>query len=469
MLLHGECDVALAESADAALARIAEARPDLILLDLVMPGRSGLELLEELRQQGEPPPVIVLTATKTITTAVEAMKLGAADYVTKPFEVDALRIKIRNLLQHRALEERVAELTEELEERSRLGALIGRSEAMRARVPHHRARRPLPGERADQRRERHRQGAGGAGHPRAAGRAAARALRGDQLRGDPRDADGERAVRPRARLPSPTRPSGASASFEQASGGTLFLDEIAELPPAVQAKLLRALQERSIERVGGRDPIAVDARFVAATNRDLAARGGRRALPPGSLLPDPRGADRAAAAARAPRGRAAAGRGVPRAERGRGRGPAPPPDARGAGRPRAPRLARQRARAPERHRARGRALRRHDDRPRGSARGRGPGDAHRVAARCGARRPAGTGGGDRALRAGAAARGPRALRREPDARRRHARDHAPGAEAEDGPLRPLGEGHSQAARAAQRTQPGRQPAWRHSSSRPPAR
>ena len=92
MLLHGECEVATAESADAALARVGEAMPDLILLDLVMPGRSGLELLEELRQLDDPPPVIVLTATKTVTTAVEAMKLGAVDYVTKPFEVDALRI-----------------------------------------------------------------------------------------------------------------------------------------------------------------------------------------------------------------------------------------------------------------------------------------------------------------------------------------------------------------------------------------
>ena len=109
-----------------------------------MPGRSGLELLEELRQHDEPPPVIVLTATKTVTTAVEAMKLGAADYVTKPFEVDALRIKIRNLLEHRALErERVAELT-----RGARGAHAARRADRPQRadapgVPHHRARGAL--------------------------------------------------------------------------------------------------------------------------------------------------------------------------------------------------------------------------------------------------------------------------------------------------------------------------------------
>jgi DNA-binding NtrC family response regulator len=267
MLLHGECEVAVAESADAALARIGEARPDLILLDLVMPGRSGLDLLEELRQRGEPPPVIVLTATKTVTTAVEAMKLGAADYLTKPFEVDALRIKIRNLLQHRALEERVAELTEELEERSRLGALIGRSEPMRRvfrtleRVARSRANVLISGESGTGKelvaRAIHELGPNAAG-PFVAINCAAipEPLMESELFGHERGSFTDATER-------------RIGKFEQASGGTLFLDEIAELPTGVQAKLLRALQERSIERVGGRDAIAVDARFVAATNRDL--------------------------------------------------------------------------------------------------------------------------------------------------------------------------------------------------------
>ncbi len=267
MLLHGECEVAAADSADAALARIAEARPDLILLDLVMPGRSGLELLEELRQQGDPPPVIVLTATKTVTTAVEAMKLGAADYVTKPFEVDALRIKIRNLLEHRALEERVAELTDALEERTRLGALIGRSEPMRRvfRTIERVARSPanvlVSGESGTGKelvaRAIHELGPR-AGGPFVAINCAAipESLMESELFGHERGAFTDASER-------------RIGKFEQASGGTLFLDEIAELRPGVQAKLLRALQERSIERVGGRDSIAVEARFVAATNRDL--------------------------------------------------------------------------------------------------------------------------------------------------------------------------------------------------------
>src|SRR4029453_18747720 len=224
-------------------------------------------LLEELRQQGQPPPVIVLTATKTVTTAVEAMKLGAADYVTKPFEVDALRIKIRTLPEPRALGERVAELTDALEERARLGALIGRSEPMRRvfRTIERVARSPanvlVSGESGTGKelvaRAIHELG------PRAGGpfvpincAAIPESLMESELFGHERGAFTDASER-------------RIGKFEQASGGTLFLDEIAELSPGVQAKLLRALQERSIERVGGRESIAVDARFVAATNRDL--------------------------------------------------------------------------------------------------------------------------------------------------------------------------------------------------------
>jgi len=268
MLLHGECEVATAASADEALGRIADAMPDLVLLDLVMPGRSGLELLEDLRKQGASPPVVVLTATKTVTTAVEAMKLGAADYVTKPFEVEALRIKIRNLLQQRALEAEVEQLKDELEGRSRLGRLLGRSAAMRQvyrtieRVAASHVSVLVTGESGTGKelvaRAIHELG------PRASGpfvaincAAIPESLMESELFGHERGAFTDATERRIGR-------------FEQARGGTLFLDEIGELATSVQAKLLRALQERTIERVGGREPIAVDARFVAATNRDLA-------------------------------------------------------------------------------------------------------------------------------------------------------------------------------------------------------
>jgi len=110
MLLKNDCEVITANSVDEGLRAIADAPPDLILLDLVMPGRSGFDLLTAIAEADSPPPVVILTATKTIATAVEAMKHGAADYVTKPFEVDALRIKIQQLLDHRALKDEVVRL-----------------------------------------------------------------------------------------------------------------------------------------------------------------------------------------------------------------------------------------------------------------------------------------------------------------------------------------------------------------------
>ena len=131
MLLKDDCEVVTADGVDAGLRAMAELPMDLVLLDLVMPGKSGLVFLEELQERADAPPVLVLTATKTVNTAVEAMKLGASDYVTKPYEIEALRIKVRQLLRHRALQREVVRLTDELDERTRIGGLIGRSEAMR--------------------------------------------------------------------------------------------------------------------------------------------------------------------------------------------------------------------------------------------------------------------------------------------------------------------------------------------------
>ncbi|MEZ4291272.1 MAG: response regulator [Myxococcota bacterium] len=132
MLLKAEGDVAIAGDVEAALRETSVATPDVVLLDLVMPGRSGLDLLAEFEARGVRAPVVVLTATNTVSAAVEAMKLGAADFVTKPFELEALRIKVRGLLEKRALEQEVERLRDEVEERQQLGRMVGRSEAMRA-------------------------------------------------------------------------------------------------------------------------------------------------------------------------------------------------------------------------------------------------------------------------------------------------------------------------------------------------
>ena len=267
MVLRDECELSLAGSVEEALASIRDDPPDLVLLDLVMPGRSGFELLTELRARSGAPAVVVLTGTTAVATAVEAMKQGAADYLTKPFEVEALRIKVRQLLERRALEDEVRELRAAAESRDRLGGLLGRSEAMHEvfrtirRVAGSRATVLIRGESGTGKelaaRAIHALG------PRCAGPFVAVNCAGipdtlieSELFGHERGAFTDARERRIGR-------------FEAASGGTLFLDEIGELAAPVQAKLLRALQERTIDRVGGSAPVEVDVRVVAATHRDL--------------------------------------------------------------------------------------------------------------------------------------------------------------------------------------------------------
>jgi DNA-binding NtrC family response regulator len=267
MLLKNDCEVVTANGVDEGLRAIADAPPDLVLLDLVMPGRSGFDLLTAVAKADSPPPVVILTATKTIATAVEAMKHGAADYVTKPFEVDALRIKIRQLLEHRALEDEVARLRAKVEGRERLGELLGRSDRMQEifqtirQVARSRATVLI-------------HGASGTGKE-----LAARAIHDLGERSGGSFVAVNCAAIPENLIESELfgHERGAFTDakerhigkFEAASGGTLFLDEIGDLALGVQAKFLRALQERRVERVGGTAPIDVDVRVIAATNRDL--------------------------------------------------------------------------------------------------------------------------------------------------------------------------------------------------------
>jgi DNA-binding NtrC family response regulator len=238
-------------------------------LDLVMPGRSGLDLLASLADEVDPPPVVVLTATKTVNTAVEAMKRGAVDYITKPFEVEALRIKVRSLLERRELEREVVRLRAEVDERERLGGLVGASPPMRElfqtirRIAASRATVLLQGESGTGKelvaRAIHDLGER-ADQPFVAVNCAALPdqLIESELFGHERGAFTDARER-------------RIGKFETAVGGTLFLDEIGELGIGVQAKLLRALQEKQIERLGGPAPIEVDVRVVTATNRDLEA------------------------------------------------------------------------------------------------------------------------------------------------------------------------------------------------------
>jgi DNA-binding NtrC family response regulator len=213
--------------------------------------------------------VVVLTATRTVATAVEAMKLGAADYVTKPFEIESLRMKVRQLLEHRRLGEEVAALRARVEARERWAGMIGRSDAMQEvfRTVERAApseasvlvRGPSGTGKELVARALHEQGPR-AGQPFVAVNCAAlpEALIETELFGHERGAfTGAHESR--------------AGKFEQAGAGTLFLDEIGELSPHLQAKLLRALESRHVERVGGERSIPVRARLVCATNRDLEA------------------------------------------------------------------------------------------------------------------------------------------------------------------------------------------------------
>ena len=269
MLLKREYAVDTAESVDTALQAVTESVPDLILLDVVMPGRSGLDLLPELRELALEIPVVVLTATNTVAVAVEAMKLGAADFVTKPFELEALRLKVAQILERRVLEREVVRLRDEVRQRQRLGPMVGRSPAIQEvfrtieRLAKASATVLISGE-------------SGTGKE-----LAARAIHNLSPRsGEPFVPVNCGAI-PRDLIETELFGhekgafTGASEQrigrFEAASGGTLFLDEIGELESSLQVKLLRALQERVIERVGSAAAIPIDVRVLAATNRDLEA------------------------------------------------------------------------------------------------------------------------------------------------------------------------------------------------------
>jgi two-component system response regulator HydG len=261
----------------AALAIAAEKAPDLVVTDLKMPGIDGLELTTKLRESQQDLPVIVATAFGDVSSAVSAMRAGAEDYITKPIEIDTLILAIERGLQRRDLRIETENLRRQIRERDGEGlqGLIGASPAMQKvyrvarQVASSRATVLITGESGT--------GKGELAHsihalsPRAKApfvvvhcAALAESLLESELFGHEK---GAFTGAERRRL----------GRFEQAAGGTLFLDEIGEVPMQTQVKLLRVLQERAFERVGGNETVSVDVRLVAATNRNLAqdVRDGR--------------------------------------------------------------------------------------------------------------------------------------------------------------------------------------------------
>ncbi len=245
---------------------------DAVLLDLAMPDMDGLEVLRRLQAAGSTVPVVVLSGQGSIEKAVAAIKLGAFDFIEKPPTGDRLVVALTNALRYARLADEHARLKAERPARD---PLLGESPAMAALLERARLAAPTAGRVLIT-------GENGTGKE-----LVARALHEGSPRRDRPFVKVNCAAVPTELIESELfgHERGAFTSairtrkgkFEQADGGTLFLDEIGDMPPAMQAKLLRVLQEGEFERVGGNETIRVDVRVIAATNKDLAAeiRAGR--------------------------------------------------------------------------------------------------------------------------------------------------------------------------------------------------
>ncbi|MGH7794997.1 MAG: sigma-54-dependent transcriptional regulator [Candidatus Binatia bacterium] len=264
-LTHKGYSVMAASHGREALRKIESGRPDLIILDYMMPDLGGMDVLRELRKREDDTPVIMITAYGTVERAVEAMQEGAYDFITRPFKPEHITLVVRKALERQKLKRGVEILSEEIGERYQL--IAGESARMKQAVDLAR---------------------------KTAASNATVLLLGESGTGKEIFARSihnwsERSDRPFIAINSvglskelleselfgyePGAFTGAQrrkrGKVELAQGGTIFFDEIGDISQDLQAKLLRFLQEREFERVGGMTPIAVDVRVVAATNRDL--------------------------------------------------------------------------------------------------------------------------------------------------------------------------------------------------------
>lgn len=251
----------------AALAAVEEMPVDVVLTDLTMPEMDGLELTRALRSRGVEAPVLLITAYGTIDHAVNALKQGAFDYLTKPFDLEQVRSAVRRAYLHRQLQSGAGSGPGAVATSANPGGLIGDSPGMQEvyslieRTARSQATVLILGE-------------SGSGKE-----LVARAIHARSSRARAKFVAVSCAALPTELLESELfgHEKGAFTGanyqrlgrFELAHGGTLFLDEIGDISQTVQAKLLRVLQEREIDRVGGTRPIPVDVRLVSATNRDL--------------------------------------------------------------------------------------------------------------------------------------------------------------------------------------------------------
>jgi len=262
--------VSTAADGRTALLQMEQVDPDVVLTDLKMPGMDGLSLIERGRPMSPHATFIVMTAFGTIDTAVQAIKLGAESYLTKPLELDAVLAIVGRAMERTQLSREAAQLRQRVDDRFQFGNILGEHPSMQrlmkniAQVARSRATVLIHGET-------------GTGKELIAAAIHQNSKRKDkpfirlncaslsetllesELFGHERGSFTGAASRREGR-------------FKQADGGTLFLDEVSEIPSNVQIKLLRFLQEREFERVGGNETLKVDVRVVAATNRNLNQR-----------------------------------------------------------------------------------------------------------------------------------------------------------------------------------------------------
>ncbi len=262
-------EVALAANGEEALRAIAEQSPDILLTDLRMPGMDGHELLTRVRQSCPDLTVVIMTAHGTIRSAVQALREGAEDYLTKPIDVEELECLLDRCLKKKRLLAETRLLRERLDDTYRFEKIIGRSPRMLEifrlieQVAPSQASVLITGEsgtgkeliaQALHQRSPRRE----APFVKVSCAALPETLLESELFGHERGAFTGAVAR-------------RSGRFEIAAGGTIFLDEIGDITPGMQVKLLRFLQERQFERVGGNQTLTVDVRVIAATHQDLAA------------------------------------------------------------------------------------------------------------------------------------------------------------------------------------------------------
>ncbi len=265
--LDEDFEVYTASSNSEALTILKSESIQLLLTDLRLGGDSGMDLIEAASKLTDPPVILMMTAYGSVDTAVEAMRRGAFHFVTKPLNIDEVEMLLKRALRSRTLETENVQLTKQVKKGSSLSRLIGKSQEIKRvtdlieQVAPTRATVLIEGE-------------SGTGKELVAhaihhlsGRPAAKLVIVNCAALSPQLLESELFGHEKGSF------TGAAQKrigrFEQADGGTLFLDEIGEIDPATQVKLLRALSERSIERVGSNTPIKVDVRLVAATNRNL--------------------------------------------------------------------------------------------------------------------------------------------------------------------------------------------------------